>query len=139
MYTFALLLLLTPTAYSQENPQDWPSSYNMGPYRHVYPPANISTDLTSCIPEPELNRTCPIFFQLIMSFGGSFTSSGAVPAIQLALDQINARPDLLPGYTLHYTLLDSQVRQFIFIDKGCVIILFLPTLMNHFFFFFKQN
>ena len=44
-----------------------------------------------------------------MSFGGAYTSSGVIPGIQVALDQINSRQDILPGYTLHYTLQDSQV------------------------------
>lgn len=52
----------------------------------------------------------PIVFGLIVSFGGSFNSSGAVPGVRVALDQINNRTDLLPGYSLHYALSDSQVR-----------------------------
>jgi hypothetical protein len=39
-------------------------------------------------------------------FGG-----GVVPGVQYALDQINADPNLLPGYSLHYTLTDSKVQQ----------------------------
>ncbi len=33
-----------------------------------------------------------------------------VPGVEVALDQINSDPTMLPGYTLHYTLVDSQVR-----------------------------
>jgi hypothetical protein len=51
----------------------------------------------------------PIVFGLIVSFGGSFNSSGAVPGVRVALDQINNSTDLLPGYSLHYALSDSQV------------------------------
>ena len=51
----------------------------------------------------------PLVFGLIMSFGGSFDSSGAVPGVRVALDQINNDPALLPGYTLHYALSDSRV------------------------------
>lgn len=51
----------------------------------------------------------PLVFGLIMSFGGSFDSSGAVPAVRVALDRINNDPTLLPGYTLHYALSDSRV------------------------------
>ena len=51
----------------------------------------------------------PLVFGLIMSFGGSFDSSGAVPGVRVALDRINNDPALLPGYTLHYALSDSRV------------------------------
>lgn len=51
----------------------------------------------------------PIVFGLIVSFGGSFNSSGAVPGVRVALDQINNSTNLLPGYSLHYALSDSQV------------------------------
>lgn len=63
-----------------------------------YPPLDNKTD----------GRT-PIVFGLIVSFGGSFNSSGAVPGVRVALDQINNSSDLLPGYSLHYALSDSQV------------------------------
>lgn len=51
----------------------------------------------------------PLVFGLIMSFGGNFDSSGAVPGVRVALDRINSDPALLPGYTLHYALSDSRV------------------------------
>ena len=49
---------------------------------------------------------------LIVSFGQSgFNSSGVVPAADIALEDINRTPDLLPGYTLKYDKIrDSQVR-----------------------------
>ena len=106
---FIALLGIIKQANSQEKPDDWPSRYNIGPYKHVYPPTNISIDQSSCEPDLSLNKTCPLFIQLIMAFGGSYVSSGVVPGIQIALDHINASPDILPGYTLHYTLQDSNV------------------------------
>ena len=105
-------LFLAAVAEGQENPADATSSYNIGPYRHIYPPTNISIDQKTCIPDPASVRTCPLFIDLLMSFGGAFTSSGVVPGIQVALDQINSQQDLLPGYTLHYTLQDSQASHF---------------------------
>ena len=36
-----------------------------------------------------------------------------IPAVEVALDQINADPNMLPGYSLHYTLKDSQVYIFV--------------------------
>ena len=106
-----LCLLMVSPVICQEKPEDWPSSYNVGPYKHVYPPTNLSINQLACTPNPALNRTCPLFFALIMSFGGAHSNSGVVPGIQVALDHINARTDLLPGYTLHYTLQDSQVSK----------------------------
>jgi len=107
MKTILTAVFLVATVNCQEKPEDWPGSYNVGPYIHVYPPANISEASSSC--KSGGNETCPLFIQLLMSFGGDFTSSGLVPGFQIALDQINSRQDLLPGYTLHYALLDSQV------------------------------
>ena len=62
-----------------------------------YPPLNDSGGLR------------PLVFGLIMSFGGNIDSSGAVPGVRVALDRINSNSSLLPGYSLHYALSDSQV------------------------------
>ena len=62
-----------------------------------YPPLNESQPLK------------PLVFGLIMSFGGSFNSSAAIPGVRVALDRINRDTTLLPGYSLHYALSDSQV------------------------------
>ena len=81
-----------------------------GPYLDIYPPVDLSQNQFDCIPQSAGNRTCPLYIALTMSFGGEYFSSGVVPGVQYALDQINANPDLLPGYSLHYTLTDSQVQ-----------------------------
>ncbi len=103
--------LLADNVMSRGALEDKPESFYVGPYIQVYPPINISVDQLSCVPDLAENKTCPLFIQLIMSFGGAYVSSGIVPGIQVALDQINASPDLLPEYTLHYTLQDSQVGE----------------------------
>ena len=72
-----------------------------GPYKQTYP--NVFQNGTV--------KRLPLFFGLMMSFGGDVKSSGTIPGVQVALDAINNQPDLLPGYTLHYTLTDSQVRK----------------------------
>ena len=51
----------------------------------------------------------PLYFGLAVSFGGDQKSVGAIPGIQLALDQINSDASILEGYVLKYTLTDSQV------------------------------
>ena len=63
-----------------------------------YPPLNESQPLK------------PLVFGLIMSFGRSFDSSTSIPGVRVALDRINRDTTLLPGYSLHYALSDSQVR-----------------------------
>ena len=61
------------------------------------------------LPPSGTNATSPLVFGLIMSFGGNSDSSGAVPGVRVALDRINKDTKLLPGYSLHYALSDSQV------------------------------
>ena len=67
-------------------------------YLHIYPPVNESDTRT------------PLYFALLQSFGSEFNGSGTVAGLQVALDRINNDPTLLPGYSLHYTLTDSQVK-----------------------------
>ena len=62
-----------------------------------YPPLNESDGLNHLV------------FGLIMSFGGNIDSSGVVPGVRVALDRINNDSTLLPGYSFHYALSDSQV------------------------------
>ena len=82
---------------------------DLGPYKEIYPFADISQDQQSCSPDPARNVTCPLYVALMMSFGGNFESSGVIPGVQLAIEQINQNQSLLPGYTLHYILMDTQV------------------------------
>ena len=77
------------------------SSLTPWPYLQVYPPVNESNDSTAT----------PLYFALVLSSGGEYTSIGAVPGVQVALDYVNSQPDILPGYSLHYTLADSQVMR----------------------------
>lgn len=93
-----------------------------GPYRHIYPPADISRDVANCT--PSASDPCPLFLAIMMSFGGSFTSSGVVPGMQLAIDQMNRDPYFLPGYRLHYALLDSRVPILYLIAVFCSFYLF---------------
>ena len=79
----------------------------IGAYKHIYPFVDISQDQLTC--SVAANGTCPLYFALLMSFGGEYDSSGVIPGVQLALDQINNDPTMLPGYSLHYTLKDATV------------------------------
>ena len=51
----------------------------------------------------------PLYFGLMLSLSGDHQSSGALAGVQAALDEINSRDDLLPGYSLNFTLTESQV------------------------------
>ncbi len=79
-------------------------------YKDVYPDIDLTERDRLCDPLNSTTGTCPLFFGLLFSFGGNFTSSGAIPGVQIALREINEDPDILPGYTLHYTLKDTNVR-----------------------------
>ena len=69
-------------------------------YLDVYPKlTNLSSSIDST----------PLYFGLMLSLSGDQQSTGALAGVQAALDDINSRDDLLPGYSLHYTLTDSQV------------------------------
>ena len=50
---------------------------------------------------------------LVVSFGQfGYNSSGVIPAADIALEDINKDPDILPGYKLTYDRVrDSQVSQ----------------------------
>ena len=50
-------------------------------------------------------------FMLIISYGEfGFNSSGGLPAAEMALEDINSDPDMLPGYNLVYDRIrNSQV------------------------------
>ena len=62
-----------------------------------------------------------LHFSYITSKSGTFVSSGGIPVVDLALEQINNRTDILPNYTLSYTtILDSQVCKATF--SVCIII-----------------
>ena len=50
-------------------------------------------------------------FSYITTKTGGFVSSGSIPVVDLALEQINNRTDILSNYALNYTaILDSKVR-----------------------------
>ena len=54
-----------------------------------------------------------LHFSYITAKTGSSVSSGAIPVVDLALEQINNRTDILPNYNLSYntTILDSKVNE----------------------------
>lgn len=73
-------------------------------YKQVYPEVDPDQNCSS-----GSSQTCPLFFAFVTSFGGAFKSNGGLPGVQIALQEINEDPEMLPGYSLHYTLKDSNV------------------------------
>ena len=74
--------------------------------------ALVTNQLYHCkAAETGKNNDTNLTFMLITSFGQfGFNSSGVVPAAEMALEDINNNPDLLPGYNLVYdSIRDSQV------------------------------
>ena len=67
--------------------------------------------LLSLIAVGGLAQHTDLTFMLMTSFGQyGFNSSGLIPAADMALEDINRNPRVLPGYNLTYdTLKDSEV------------------------------
>ena len=68
-------------------------------------------DTNSVVHATSPSNSSAIYFglMLMLSLSGDDQSSGALAGVQAALEEINSRDDLLPGYSLHYTLIDSVV------------------------------
>ena len=61
----------------------------------------------------DTGRVKPLYFSYITANSSSFVPSSGIPVVDLALQQINNRTDILPDHTLSYTtILDSQVITF---------------------------
>ena len=69
---------------------------------YIYPPVNESESCRH------------LYLSLIQSFSGQYVSAYSITGLELALDQINAHPNLLPGYCLHYVFTDAPVSAFLF-------------------------
>ena len=106
LYLYCVLLILIQWSLTISAEQGVKHHY-LGPYKQVYPFIDITQDQKIC--SVTENGTCPLYIALMVSFGGEFDSSGVIPGVQMALDQINSNPAMLPGYTLHYTLTATRV------------------------------
>ena len=51
----------------------------------------------------------PLYIGALLPFGGGWDGSGLVPSIDIALEKINERDDILPGYDLQVIWNDTQV------------------------------
>ena len=74
--------------------------------------ALITNRLHHCKAAETGQNNTNLTFMLITSFGQfGFNSSGGLPAAEMALEDINNNPDVLPGYNLVYdSVRDSQVN-----------------------------
>ena len=81
-------------------------------YKEIYPPLRGNEFLDPAQYQNQsctVQEPCPLFLVFLISFGGIYKSNGGLPGVQIALDEINNSSDILPQYTLHYTLHDSNV------------------------------
>ena len=51
----------------------------------------------------------PLYISAFFSLGGNWDGSGIIPGVEMALDDINAREDVLSGYELKMIWNDTQV------------------------------
>ena len=51
----------------------------------------------------------PLYLGAFFPLGGGWDGSGVIPAVEMALDHVNARHDILPGYELMMVWKDTQV------------------------------
>ena len=65
--------------------------------------------------DPAASQPHNLTFMLIISYGQyGYNSSGALPAADMALEDINSDPDILSGYNLMYDKVrDSMVCKYI--------------------------
>ena len=66
-------------------------------------------DVNSAVRTTSPSNSSALYFGLMLSLSGDDESSGALAGVQAALDEINSRDDLLPGYSLHYIPINSKV------------------------------
>ena len=66
-------------------------------------------------------NTSQLSFSFITSLTGDFVASGGITAVDIALEQINRSPEILPYHTLGYTeILDSNVNGTLFKIFACL-------------------
>ena len=76
----------------------------------------LNYDYLDVYPDPacqdQTGVRTPLYFALIQSLPGPVSlidGSGTIAGVRVALDRINNDTSMLPNYTLHYTLDNSQV------------------------------
>ena len=70
--------------------------------------------------DDDVDGKTPLYFAYITTLTGGFTASGGIPVVDMALQEINSRDDILQNYTLKHTeVLDSGVSTCIYIV--CII------------------
>lgn len=64
-------------------------------------------------------KSTNLYFAFINTISGPFTTNGSIPIVDMVLNQVNNRSDILENYTLSYTnVLDSKVNVF---DLVCYV------------------
>ena len=92
----------THTTHSQQETTQIPGEFNF---------LFFDNDLSRGLPAPVANRTALYLMGLVTVEIGSagWSSAGVVPALQMAMRDVNARQDLLPGYELRLHMKDTKV------------------------------
>ena len=75
----------------------------------TYRPSSPSSPSNSTKDVAQHESKTPLYIGAFFPFGGGWDASGIIPAVEMALDDINARTDILPGYELRMVWNDTQV------------------------------
>ena len=72
----------------------------------------------STISTSEQQNRIPLYLGGLFSLGGRADESGHVPAVEMGLDHVNQRTDILSGYDLRMVWNDTKVSLFLRINSG---------------------
>lgn len=70
---------------------------------------SASSATTSIMSSEGEDTRIPLYLSAYFTLGGSWDGSGILPAVEMALDHINADADILSGYVLRMVWNDTKV------------------------------
>ena len=73
-------------------------------------PSQVQAETTASGDAVNNSSLIPLYISAFFSLGGTWDGSGIIPGVEMALDDINAREDILSGYELRMIWNDTKVK-----------------------------